>query len=432
MGVTRRRTPRPLAALRLITLFLLVFGPMPVQASPAQGSSVIRFVVTGDTRGNDSGVNATILSELVQATLAEGASFILISGDLVNGDSLKSELIHWRNIMQPLYSAGIGVYPCRGNHDAGSKTAWDAVFSGAYALPGNGPSGEKNVTYSFTYGNILVIALDEYVHEDRVNQTWLNAQLAANTQPHIFPFGHVAAFSVYHTDTLASHPANRNTFWNSLAAAGGRVYFAGHDHLYNHARLDDGDGNSNDDIHQYVAGTGGAPPYTWNGKYVGDKGTWTPRRVYSESDYGYLLVEVDGLNVTLTWKHRVSPGVYQATGDVFSYTALPLIKPLSGVLIDGPAAVVADTDYIYHARITPSYATPPITYTWAPAPDHGQGTASATYSWGTTGLKTIDITARNVAGAMKISCTVTVGDGFPPLECSQTYYLPVLFKQPYG
>ena len=319
----------PSFALRLTTLLVLVLLVVPLQAQaapPPQGGSIVRFVVAGDSRGSNNGINATILPEIVQATVREGAKFILMPGDEVTGSStastFRSQLTTFRNTMQPLYDAGIGVYPVRGNHDNSSKTVWDAVFSGAYALPGNGPSGEKNVTYSFTYGNILVIGLDEYASGGgRVNQAWLNAQLAANIQPHVFVFGHMPAFSVYHPGGLTSYPAERNVFWNSLAAAGVRIYFAGHDHLFNHARLDDGDGNSADDVHQFVVGTAGAPPYTWDGTYGGNNGSWTPRRVYDESNYGYALVEVNGLKVTVTWKHRVSPGVYQAGGDVFSYSS---------------------------------------------------------------------------------------------------------------
>jgi hypothetical protein len=143
-------------------------------------------------------------------------------------------------------------------------------------------------------------------------------------------------------------------------------------------------------------------------------------------------VEVDGLHVTITWKHRVSAGVYRATGDVFSYTAIPPIKPLSGVLIDGPAAVVVNTAYTYNAEISPTYATSPITYTWAPAPSSGQGTAAATYAWTTTGLKTIDVTAQNPAGAVTASCSIAVADSAPPtasLTCTYHYYLPVILKQ---
>ena len=76
--------------------------------------------------------------------------------------------------MQPVYDAGIGVYPCRGNHDAFgvkpavdptgalSKAGWDNVFTGPYALPGNGPSGEENITFSFTRENVFVLGLDNY------------------------------------------------------------------------------------------------------------------------------------------------------------------------------------------------------------------------------------------------------------------------------
>jgi hypothetical protein len=423
----------PSSAPKLTTLVVLVALVVPLQAQaapPPQSSSLVRFVVAGDSRGDNNGINAAILSEIAQATIKEGAKFILMPGDEVTGSSsastLQSQLTAFRNTMQPLYDAGIGVYPVRGNHDASSKTVWDAVFSGAYALPGNGPSGEQNVTYSFTYGNILVIGLDEYVNDGRVNQAWLNAQLAANTRQHVFVFGHLPAFSVYQQDTLASHPTERNTFWNSLAAAGVRAYFAGHDHMYNHARLDDGDGNPANDVHQFVAGTAGAPLYTWDGTYEGNYGSWTPRLVYYESDYGYALVEVNGPQVTITWKHRVSPGVYQAGGDVFSYTAGGTsTTPLTSVTIDGPATGNVNGSYAYTAHISPTDATPPITYAWTPTPTSGQGTASAIYSWGTAGSKTIGVTAQNAGGSVTANRTITIsGSPPPPPPGSDHLYLP--------
>ena len=45
-------------------------------AQPATGQVTERFVVTGDTRGGDNGVNTTILSEIVQATIDENADFM--------------------------------------------------------------------------------------------------------------------------------------------------------------------------------------------------------------------------------------------------------------------------------------------------------------------------------------------------------------------
>jgi hypothetical protein len=113
----------------------------------------VRFIVTGDSWGPDNGVNTIILADIAQATINEGVDFNLLIGDLTNGYAddqagFESKLATWRNTMQPVYDAGIGVYPCRGNHDATgvkpavdptgalSKAGWDNVFTGPYALPG--------------------------------------------------------------------------------------------------------------------------------------------------------------------------------------------------------------------------------------------------------------------------------------------------------
>ena len=317
----------------LIIGFILLISPTGVRAEP------VRFVVTGDSWGPDNGVNTVILAEIAQATIDEDVDFTLVIGDLQTGyrnsqPEFESQLITWRNTMQPVYDAGIEVYPCRGNHDAIgvtpaadptgalSKAGWDNVFTGTYALPANGPSGEENVTFSFTQENVFVIGLDQYgTHPQRVNQDWLDAQLTSNAQPHIFVFGHEPAFKLFHEDCLDDHPSERNTFWQSITAACGKTYFCGHDHFYNHTRLGDGDGNPENDLHQFDVATSGSSFYHWEGNYDGDNGSWTPQLVNHEEDfYGYILVEVDGLDVTLTWKHRTAAGVYEAGGDVLTYT----------------------------------------------------------------------------------------------------------------
>ena len=105
-----------LSAIGLICFVLLLMASV-TQAQP------VRFVVTGDSWGPDNGVNTAILAEMAQATVDEGVDFTLIIGDLVFGyrdtqADFESQLTTWRDTMQPVYDAGIGVYPCRGNHDA--------------------------------------------------------------------------------------------------------------------------------------------------------------------------------------------------------------------------------------------------------------------------------------------------------------------------
>lgn len=318
--------PRRLAhtSCKVIGLLALVWSTHAVHAESW------RFVITGDSRSVDettyNGVNAPILGELATAIANENPAFVLFTGDLVykGGDT---SFAAWKSVMAPVYSAGIPIYPVRGNHDtekgvpASVHTQWDAAFGAG--IPDNGPAGETNLTYSFSYKNAFMVGLDQYMpgQQQRVNQSWLDQQFAANTLPFVFVFSHDPVFQVNkktHPDTPDDYLANRDTFWNSVAGEGGRTYFAGHDHFYDHARIDDHDGNPNNDLHQFVVGTAGAPLSTATAVYDGVNSNWTPIAISHESQYGYVVVDItDGAcapprpgscaSATLTWKHRVTP-----------------------------------------------------------------------------------------------------------------------------
>jgi hypothetical protein len=76
---------------------------------------------------------------------------------------------------------------------------------------------------------------------------------------------------------------------------------------------------------------------------------------------------------------------------------VPLV-PLTAVTISGPITGATYASHTFSATVSPITATIPITYTWLPVPDSGQGTASANYSWLTDGNKTITVTAENMGG----------------------------------
>lgn len=297
-----------------------------------------RFAFVGDTHTPLSGIPA----EIAASAFADDARFLIVAGDLAesgagaSSSTLQSQLAQWRSAMSAASANGVGLYVIRGNHEAdvsGGLATWGDFFSGSAAMPTNGPSGEVGLTYSFAYANALFVGLDDYAQAHRVNQPWLNAQLVANAQSHLFVFGHEPAFKAFHTDCLDDYPDERDAFWKSLSAAGARVYLCGHDHLFNVARIDDGDGDPSDDLYQYIVGTGGStnwPPQRY--QYTGSNGMYTPVNVASVSNsYGYLLVEVSGpaasdRGVTLTWKQRTYDAqtasyLYVATGSARSYTA---------------------------------------------------------------------------------------------------------------
>lgn len=307
--------------LRLVLVYLLLAVALTGCAEPPW-----KFIVTGDSRGSDNGVNKTILSEIADEIVNNKVDFVLISGDLVNGyvdqSPLQSQLNNWRNTMEPVYNAGIGVYVVRGNHDVGKPpgtAAWNNIFKNKFSLPKNGPASERNLTYSVKHKNAFIVGLDQYINLRRVNQTWLDAQLEANTKPHVFLFGHEPAFKALHKDCLDDYPSDRDKFWASIEKSGGRTYFCGHDHFYNHACID-GDGDPNNDIHQFIAGTAGAPLYDWPGIYDGNNSNYTIENIYQSKQYGYCLVEIDGLDVTLTWMERAAAGKY-IVKEVWTYTA---------------------------------------------------------------------------------------------------------------
>ncbi len=296
-----------------------------------------RFAVMSDTH---VGVSDTA-AEMIPFVLADSVDLVLVSGDIADAGKactpakLRTQLTQWKSVFAPLYNNGVAVYPIRGNHEADAQkniSVWNDFFSGADTLPQNGPDGEKNLTYSFNHKNAFFVGLDNYVNIHTVNQPWLDQQLAENTRPHVFVFGHEAAFKVFHADCLDDSVAKRNAFWESLANHNVKTYFCGHDHFIDVSRIDNGDGNINNDVYQYLVGASGGwlmSKYNYNGA----NSPYWPKSLFHDAEHGYALVEVSGdeatdYNITITWKKRTvnpltSDVEYLATPQVIKYAASP-------------------------------------------------------------------------------------------------------------
>lgn len=290
------------------------------------------FVVAGDGRSDPGrnrpedrdGINTKITREIAEAVIRENAHFLLWTGDTVLGSKdpkvYESQLMAWRGIMEPLYRAGIGVLPVRGNHEARSANSaaiWNRVFSGPFALPQNGPAGEQNLTFFHVDGPVLVLGLDNYSSpKSGVNLPWLTGVLRDHRKPFIFAFCHEMAFMAgNHTDNLEADVSKRDELMGQLLDAGSRCFFAGHDHFYDHIVMSK---PGQPEMHQFVAGTAGAPFYPDKG-YKGNKTFWNTQRIWHLSGtYGYLLVEIEGKNATVTFKGRTASGEYVPM-DRYSY-----------------------------------------------------------------------------------------------------------------
>jgi predicted phosphodiesterase len=207
-----------------------------------------KFVVVGDTHGGNRGthnkscINDVVVRAITNDIVKENPDFVLVTGDLVNGwfrnggTDYAVQYANWKDAMKSVYEAKIRVYPIRGNHDSGPerlalpplptryepspdtpvllKKAFVDTFSEDY-IPKNGPVEEKGLTYSFVHKNTFIIGLDQFTGGGhRVNQMWLNRQLAENGSIHVFVFGHEPAFDANHRDNLAFYPKRRDVFWN--------------------------------------------------------------------------------------------------------------------------------------------------------------------------------------------------------------------------
>lgn len=334
-----------------VALFVLLFvfcGCASLQKTQDQ-TRPWKFAVVSDTQGNRKiesdrlYINEEVLTMIAADIAQEQPEFVLVAGDLVNGwlrngdTDYPTQFAVWKEIMAPVYNADIEVYPVRGNHEdgperfvlsplradleppEGSQEALKSAFIEAFGqdIPQNGPEGEVGFTYSFTYKNALIVGLDEYIlHQHRVNQAWLDEQLATKTWEHLFVFGHEPAYSVNHKDNLSFYREDRDLFWAAIGGAGGRIYFCGHDHMYNRAAVSDSSGNV---IRQVVMGTGGGTQREWSGEYTDETGVTC--EYHMEGVYGYVIVVVDGSEATIEWKAITEgePGNVWQVLDTFSY-----------------------------------------------------------------------------------------------------------------
>jgi hypothetical protein len=99
--------------------------------------------------------------------------------------------------------------------------------------------------------------------------------------------------------------------------------------------------------------------------------------------------------------------------NVYTLTRSVTIDYLASVAISGPLTGTAHTPIGFHAQVTPALAiSRPLTYTWSPAPFSGQGTADATYTWGSGTPQAITVTARN-ANQTTVTGTHTISIEIP-------------------
>lgn len=233
--------------------------------------SNFRFVVIGDSQGYTHGVNQKVLRELLAqvSSLSPQPSFLLFTGDLIEGDGeIIEELYYWRQIVTDYYPISM-IYPAIGNHNPNEKN-----FAKVFAhLPNNGPAGYHRTVYRFNYGNSRFFCLNSNRDQkiDSNQRAWLKKHLQHAPDQgieHSFVFFHKPAYPVgrHLGSSLDYHPYFRNIFWKIIDHYQVDLVFNGHEHNYCRRRIDSAMNTTlegeefiyENSVYQLICGGGGA------------------------------------------------------------------------------------------------------------------------------------------------------------------------------
>jgi hypothetical protein len=285
-----------------------------------------RFGVMSDTQWNrtQNTVATGIIAQVNQQFIDAGVKFVIQVGDLVDTYSATNMDVR-AAAAQPLYDAGIGFFPVRGNHESSAsaanyvpqafpQTTGVGNTFGATGFDSPFPS-LAGLSYSFDYGNARFVLLDQFTRKDSTGSTdnnlvdqlgWLDGRLVSKpAQDHAFVFAHKELIGQDHEDTLfgatpAGNPIAQSAFIASLQSSGVRYAIGGHDHMHHRSLVASPDGHAL--VQQIITSSNSykfyAPSPTANDVAYNDPPRETPiaQELFT---VGYYVFTVDGPRVTV-------------------------------------------------------------------------------------------------------------------------------------
>ncbi|HME41475.1 MAG TPA: metallophosphoesterase [Syntrophorhabdales bacterium] len=310
-----------------------------------------KFAVMGDTQWtcptdpagqNPNGVPVSIINQINRRLIEQGVKFVVQVGDLTENGNDAGIVVRARAAQQ-LYTAGIGFFPMRGNHETSAKPDGSNSFA-IPAIQSNFPQtrgvsnafGATNfssptavsadldgMSYSFDYGNARFVIIDNwatpskrvdaadyrYGYSIADQQSWISNRLNKNTRgtTHAFVFSHQNLIGENHQDSIFTgytneKPAMQNDFLASLMNNDVKYYISGHDHIHQRSIVASPDGSSK--VEELIAAPNSSKFYTpkslTDGKWYGQKSRETS---LSQEMYtiGYYIYTVDGPRVTVDY-----------------------------------------------------------------------------------------------------------------------------------
>lgn len=254
-----------------------------INSAAADDSGPWKFGVMADSQwktltdpANPATCAIGIINALNQQFIAAGVRFVAQVGDLVDKESWTNPatgssertLPYRAAVAQPLYDAGIGFFPLRGNHEGTSVAANEfptlfpqvrgeaANMFGVSAVVPSDKAALRGLSYAFDYGNLRIVMLDQFTRLDgsgsgttatnnnMVDQVaWIDQVLADRpADSHALVMSHKNLIGQNHLDSLfgGDPRANgnaRNLFIGSCAANRVAWCLGGHDHMHHRSLI---------------------------------------------------------------------------------------------------------------------------------------------------------------------------------------------------
>jgi M6 family metalloprotease-like protein len=221
------------------------------KTAPTQGVAAdTRVWVIGDSGTANADARA-VRDAYKTYSSSDPADFWIMLGDNAYNDGTDAEYQAAVFDTYPEILRQLPLWSTLGNHDGHSADS--ATQSGPYYdifnLPANGevgglPSGTE-AYYSFDYANIHFICLESYETDRSVSgnmMTWLESDLATNTQPWVIAFWHHPPYTKgsHNSDTEGQLIDMRENALPILEAWGVDLVLSGHSHSYERSYLLDG------------------------------------------------------------------------------------------------------------------------------------------------------------------------------------------------
>jgi hypothetical protein len=312
---------------------------------------------TDPANQNPNGVSLSIVQQITPKFVEAGVKFVIQVGDLTENGNDADEAVR-AAAAQPLYAAGIGFFPMRGNHELYAspsngygvstfqqnypQTRGLAQTFGArnFKSPTEVSADLDGLSYAFDYDNARFVVIDPWAVPSNAHveagltsypfgysiaqqQPWISAELDLGTRgaEHAFVFSHQPLMAENHQDTMFlgytdANPEMQNAFYASLQNNDVKYFISGHDHMHQRSIVASPDGLSS--VEELICQSNSSKFYTpkalTDAKWYGQKARETSisQELYT---VGYYIFTVDGPRVTVDYYsddhgHWLSDGSY--------------------------------------------------------------------------------------------------------------------------